>query len=166
MVQGVPIENGCIVNKNPATNEVISRVPCSSPEEVDVMVKRAVAAKSLWAVTPPKERITLLRKGLQELAKKSDLLSETIVKEMGKPLHEAREEVAGAVNKDEYLDILESALEPKKHGNSVVVRQPLGLVTVLSPWNFPADEILLLALPALGSGYVGDIADNIGWRVC
>jgi len=71
------------------------------------------------------------------LAKESELLVKTIVKEMGKPLQEARAEVEGVVDKGEYLDILESALEPKKHGNSVVVRHPLGLAVVLSPWNFP-----------------------------
>lgn len=152
MVQGVPIEDGCIVNRNPATNEVISRVACTTPRQLDTMVKEAVRARSMWAQTPAKDRVSLLRKGLSELSKRSKELAEMIVREMGKPLHEAKEEVDGAVSKDDYFDILEKALEARKHGSSVVVRQPLGVVAVLSPWNFPADEILLLALPALGSG--------------
>jgi acyl-CoA reductase-like NAD-dependent aldehyde dehydrogenase len=75
-----------------------------------------------------------------------------MVQEMGKPLAQAKAEMEGAVAKDDYLDVLVQALEPKEHGTSLVVRQPYGVVAILSPWNFPADEILLLALPALGSG--------------
>jgi acyl-CoA reductase-like NAD-dependent aldehyde dehydrogenase len=153
MVQGVPVENNCLVNLNPATGEEISRVPCTTTEQLDEMVQRASEAqKTSWSKVQSKERIDLLRKGLKEIAKHSDKLAELIVTEMGKPLSEAKEEVEFAVSKDEFLDVLETSLEPKKHGTSVVVRQPLGVVTVLSPWNFPADEILLLVLPALGSG--------------
>lgn len=50
------------------------------------------------------------------------------------------------------MNILQAAQEPTTHGTSVVVRQALGVVVVLSPWNFPVDEILLLALPALAAG--------------
>jgi acyl-CoA reductase-like NAD-dependent aldehyde dehydrogenase len=71
---------------------------------------------------------------------------------MGKPLSEAEAEVAGAVDRDEYLELLCKAQQPEHHGNSLVVRQALGLVVIMSPWNFPVDEILLLALPALGAG--------------
>ena len=152
MVQGVSIDNGCIINRNPATGEEIGRVPITKPDELDEMVARAAESQRAWSQTPAKERISLLRNGLKELATKSEILVNMIVQEMGKPFDQAKEEVEGAVSKDEFLDILQASLEPKKHGSSVVVRQPLGVVTVLSPWNFPADEILLLMLPALGSG--------------
>jgi len=152
MVQGVAIVDGCIVNTNPATGDVISRVPCTTTDELHRMVEQAVQAQATWAQWTVKERVDSLRKGLQALEKESDQLVHLIVREMGKPLAEAREEVAGAVQKDAYLNVLVKALQSKKHGNSLIVRQPLGLVAVLSPWNFPADEILLLLLPALASG--------------
>jgi acyl-CoA reductase-like NAD-dependent aldehyde dehydrogenase len=95
----------------------------------------------------------LLRKGLKALGQHSDNIATLIVQEMGKPLSEAQEEMQGAAHKDEYMTILQAAQEPVTHGtNSVVVRQALGVVVVLSPWNFPVDEILLLALPALAAG--------------
>jgi acyl-CoA reductase-like NAD-dependent aldehyde dehydrogenase len=94
----------------------------------------------------------MLREGLKMLSLRSAQLAETIVGEMGKPLAEAREEVRGATHKDEFLKLLEKSLEPQRRGTSVVVRHPLGVVAVISPWNFPSDEILLLALPALASG--------------
>ena len=153
MVQGVAIEDGKIVNLNPATGKEISRVPCSSLDGVDSMVKKAAAAQKPWSLMPLKDRIQLLRQGLEAIGAHSEKLALLIVEEMGKPITEAREEMQFAVDKADYLGILEASLQPIHHGaNSVVVRQPLGVVTVLSPWNFPCDEILLLVLPALGSG--------------
>jgi len=153
MVQGVSIVDGNIVNLNPATGQEISRVPCTSADSINSMVKTASKAQKAWCLIPLKERIDLLRKGLAEISKHSDKLASLIVEEMGKPIAEAKEEMEFAVGKGDYLDIMEASLKPIHHGeNSVVVRQPLGVVTVLSPWNFPADEILLLVLPALGSG--------------
>lgn len=153
MVQGVPIEDGCIVNKNPATGEVLSKVPCTTLEQLDAAVQAAKAAQLAWSTTlDATQRVDLLRQGLAQLATKGNELAQWIVQEMGKPLAQAQAEVDGAVHKDEYLDLLVTALQPQQHGSSLVLRKPYGVVGILSPWNFPADEILLLALPALGSG--------------
>jgi acyl-CoA reductase-like NAD-dependent aldehyde dehydrogenase len=156
MVQGVPIVNGQIVNQNPATGEVISHVPCSTDADInDMMLKAQTALNTVWGIhMPVHDRIQLLRNGITELTKNSQELVPLIVQEMGKPMSEAQAEVDAAVSKKgEYLDLLESSLQPIRHGqNSLVVRQPIGVVVLLSPWNFPCDEILLLALPALGSG--------------
>ena len=157
MGQGVEINDGKIVNKNPATGEVISRVPCTTLEELDKIVQTAKLAAPGWAAMEASERIDLLKKGLKELSKEASKLQEMITKEMGKPAEEAADEVEGAVGKDEFFEILESALKPKKHGSCLVVRQPLGIVAVMSPWNFPADEILYLVLPSLGSGNTGKL---------
>lgn len=151
MVQGVPIVDGCLVNKNPATGQVISKVPCTPIAELDNMVQRSAEAQVAWSQTAIATRIQLLRDGIDALAK-DESLATTIVAEMGKPLAQAHEEVDCCIDKGEFLDILEASLQPKQFGSSVVVRQAIGVVTVLSPWNFPADEILLLVLPALGSG--------------
>lgn len=152
MGQGVEIEDGCIVNTNPATGEVISRVPCTPIEELDEKVALAKAAAPAWMAMEASERVALLKKGLEQLSTKTEELQQMITKEMGKPLTEAVEEVEEALDKDEFLDILEASLQPKTHGSSVVVRQALGVVAILSPWNYPADEILFLMLPSLGSG--------------
>jgi succinate-semialdehyde dehydrogenase/glutarate-semialdehyde dehydrogenase len=152
MVQGVAVVDGSIINKNPATGEVISRVPCTPLDELDVMIREAKLAQKSWATTPVAKRIQLLRDGLQAIEAKSGQLARCITTEMGKPIAEAREEVEFAVGKAEYLTLLEASLQPQQRGSCTVIRQSLGVVTVLSPWNFPADEILLLLLPALGSG--------------
>lgn len=152
MVQGVLIENGCIVDTNPATGEVISRVPCSTPSEVQEMIQKAKKAQLEWSAKDAKERMSYLRQALKALAEKSDQLAALMVQEMGKPKSEALEEMEGATEKDDFMDILEKAQEPQTFGTSIVVREALGVVVVLSPWNFPCDEILLLALPALAAG--------------
>jgi succinate-semialdehyde dehydrogenase/glutarate-semialdehyde dehydrogenase len=152
MVQGISIENGCIINKNPATNEVISKVPCTTFQALDEMIHRAASSQPAWAQRPAQERINLLKHGLQKLEAQSDKLIELIVQEMGKPWQEALEEVEDACHKDAFLEILLSSLQPKQYLSSRVIRSPLGVVAVLSPWNYPVGEILLLVLPALGSG--------------
>lgn len=152
MVQGVVIENGCIVDTNPATGEVIARVPCTTPEQVDEMVETAKTAQLQWSQKDAKDRMALLRKCLEALSTQSEKLASLMVQEMGKPLSEAQDEMEGAVEKEDFMDILEKAQEPQTFGTSIVIREALGVVVVLSPWNFPVDEILLLALPALAAG--------------
>ena len=163
MGQGVVIEDDAttgykvIVNKNPATGEVISRVPCTSSTELDAMVEKAVAALPEWTAMETSERIRLLKAGIAALnASHAESLPLLITQEMGKPLAQAQEEMEGVVDKDSLFEILEQTLQPKRHENNLVVRQPIGVVAVLSPWNFPADELLLLVLPALGSGNTGE----------
>ncbi len=156
MVQGVVIEDGCLVNKNPATGKVISRVPCTTPSQVDELVANARSAQRAWSTgKTANERMALLRKSLQALSNEADKIANLMVEEMGKPISEAKEEMEGAVEKEEFMDILEKAQEPQTFGSSIVVREALGVVVILSPWNFPCDEILLLALPALAAGNTG-----------
>lgn len=158
MVQAVVIENGHILNTNPATGELISRVPCTSENDVPVLVRNASVALSGWSGTALSDRIAALKNGCDALGSRKNEAVDLITAEMGKVRKEAVEEVEGAVEKDELLELIRSANEDVVLGGeaggsrSVVVRDPLGVVVVLSPWNFPADEILLLALPALAAG--------------
>jgi len=154
MVQGVLIdENNCLVNTNPATGEVISKVKCTTPEELNTIIENAKVAQNEWRKTSLDERIKLLKECISDLAAISDSMVELIVQEMGKPIGEAREEVAYAVeDQDEYFDILSQQIQPKTYGKSTVVRHPYGVVAIMSPWNFPLGEIMLLALPSLASG--------------
>ena len=155
MVQGVEIQDGCLVDLNPATGEVIARVPVSTRPEVESVLERAVdAQRRVWSNKPLDERIRLLVAGIDVLAGSVEDLAGKITEEMGKPLAEAKEEAEGAVDKAELLDLIADANRDELHGGgqSVVVRDPLGVVAVLSPWNYPSDEILLLALPALAAG--------------
>lgn len=153
MVQGVEVDSeGCIVDTNPATGEVIARVKCTQPEDVPAMVARAHAAQPAWAATPLAERAALLKKACASLADRRDELIDTIVKEMGKVRGEATEEVDGAIGRTAYVDEIAAANAPVQIDNGLILRDAHGVVAVCSPWNFPADEPLLLCLPALCAG--------------
>jgi len=153
MGQGIAVEDGYILNKNPATGELISKVPVT--KNVDELVLQSQKGFYSWSNTVGvSDRIEMLKKGLKEMQAQSEHATKMITQEMGKPIAEAIEEFEGATNKDEYFQILHDSLQPIIHGSSTVIRQALGVVVILSPWNYPADEILLLALPALAAGNV------------
>ena len=116
------------------------------------MIQGSAKAQGEWILMSLEDRIELLRQGLKEIAKIADAFVYLIVNEMGKPVAEAREEMQWAVGKDPFLDLLFESLQPQTHGNCTIVRDPFGVVAIMSPWNFPVDEILLLALPSLASG--------------
>lgn len=151
MVQGVAIEDGCLVDTDPATGEVIAKVKCSTPAEIEAAIAAARSAQPAWAATPLAERVALLKAACNDLAAKQVELAALITREMGKVASEAAEEAEGMA-KDDYLDLIAAANAPQQIENGVVVREPHGVVAVCSPWNFPADEALLLTLPALAAG--------------
>jgi len=152
MVQGVVIKDGCLINTNPATGEVISTVPCCTPDELETIVEASLKAQRDWNQISLEDRIDLLRQALQEVSKVSDSFVELIVKEMGKSIMEAKEEMGWAIGKDEFLDLLYDSLRPQTYGDCTIVREAFGVAAIMSPWNFPVDEILLLTLPSLASG--------------
>lgn len=158
MVQGVKIVNGFILNNDPATGELIEPpVAVTTPSELVDVIAKANAAQLAWGDLPLAERIALLRKGTAAVEPIAQELAETITKEMGKISAEATVEVENAIElKGLWLDMIQEANEDVKLGDgnaeSVIVRDPLGVVVVIAPWNFPAGEIPLLALPALGAG--------------
>lgn len=152
MVQGVLIEDGYLVNTNPATGEVISRVKTTSPDELDAMIEISKGAQKSWKALSCEERVQMLKDAIKAVKDVSDDLAKSMVQEMGKPIGEAEDEMSAAVDNDEYMDILLDCIKPKTYGNSTIVRHPYGVVAIMSPWNFPVGEITLLALPSLASG--------------
>ncbi|KAL7446209.1 hypothetical protein ACHAXM_010312 [Skeletonema potamos] len=161
MVQGVLIENGVIQNINPATGELIEpTVSVTSPEQLDVIIKAANASQPSWSARTLSERIAAIRQGLASVEPIADELASVITQEMGKISAEAKLEVSNAIAlKDSWLDMVKEANKDVHLGGgeegkaeSVIVRDPLGVVAVISPWNFPAGEIPFLAIPALAAG--------------
>lgn len=180
MVQGVLIKDGIIQNINPSTGEIIEpSVAVTTPSELDEVIRKANKAQDTWGEVPLSERISLLRKAVANVENFSDRLCETITAEMGKVMAEAKSEVEDAVAlKDEWLDLIEEAnqdvhLGGDKEGKpeSIIIRDPFGVVVVLSPWNFPVGEIPLLVLPALAAGNTvivkpSEVTPLCGYLVC
>ena len=150
MVQGVSIEKGYIVNINPATGEAIQpKVKVSTNAEVDAAVAAAGKAQAAWTQRSLAERTELVKKAVKEIGVDKAGLARQITIEMGKTLAESEEEVDDNADKDDYCELVRQANEPEIHGGSVIHRHAHGVVSVCAPWNYPVEEIVLLAVPAL-----------------
>jgi acyl-CoA reductase-like NAD-dependent aldehyde dehydrogenase len=139
---------------NPATEEVAGVIPAGTPEDVDRAVAAARAAFDSWAATSVDERIKYLVRIQEGLAARLDEVAQTIVIEMGAPLGFATQVQAGLP-----LAVLGSiaALLPtfpfeEELGNSLVVREPIGVVAAITPWNYPLHQVVAKLAPALGAG--------------
>ena len=146
------IEQGHIVDTNPATGAVIQRVRVSTPSEIDAAVAAARTAQPSWNARPLHERTELVKQACSALAGKRQQLAKLITAEMGKTLAESLEEVDDNIDMSAYCDLVQQANAPEVDGGSLIVRHPHGVVAVCAPWNYPVEEIVLLCVPALIAG--------------
>src|SRR5438105_3754197 len=129
---------------NPATAELLARTPLSSPADVDAAVQAAAAAFPAWRRTPPGERIRYLFKLRNLLEDNIDELSRIITTENGKTFAEAKAEMRRAIENVEVACGIPTMmqgynLEDVTPGvDEMQLRQPLGVVAAITPFNFPA----------------------------
>src|SRR5271166_5885010 len=129
---------------NPATAEVIARVPMSTAAEVDAAVESAELVKNPWRRTPPGERVQYLFALKQLLEDNIDELARTVVMENGKTFAEAKGEVRRAIENVEVACGIPTLmkgynLEDVASGiDETMIRQPLGVTAAITPFNFPA----------------------------
>jgi len=129
--------------KNPATQETLTNVPLSTAEDVNAAVNAAAAAYPDWRRTPPEERIQPLFKLKQLLEDHLDELSRTITQENGKTLSESKGELRRAIENVEVACGIPTLmqgynLEDVARGiDETMIRQPLGVVAAITPFNFP-----------------------------
>jgi aldehyde dehydrogenase (NAD+) len=140
---------------NPATEEVIGSVPAGTAADADAAVRAAASAFESWAATPLAERVAAVRRVNDGLRERADELAATIVAEVGTPIAFAsRVQVVNPVGiTDGVLAEVEAgALDPVTVGNSTVVREPIGVVAAITPWNFPLQQMVAKVTPALVAG--------------
>jgi succinate-semialdehyde dehydrogenase/glutarate-semialdehyde dehydrogenase len=143
---------------NPATGEILGTVPMMTANETRRAIEAAKAAFIDWSRKPAKERSLLLRRWHDLIMSNVDDLGALMTAEQGKPLAEAKGEVAYAASfiewfgeeaKRVYGDTIPS---PWTDRRLVVIKQPIGVCAAITPWNFPAAMIARKAGPALASG--------------
>lgn len=128
---------------NPATAETITEVPLGGKDDVDAAVEAAAAAFPGWRRTPPEERIQFLFKLKQSMEDHFDEIGRLITMENGKTLTEAKAEVRRAIENVEVATGVTTLmqgynLEDVAHGiDEIMIRQPLGVVAAICPFNFP-----------------------------
>ncbi|MFY9792097.1 MAG: aldehyde dehydrogenase family protein [Candidatus Sulfotelmatobacter sp.] len=152
-----------ISSVNPATGEVLRELECASESEVCVAVARAQAAQASWAAIGVRSRIAILREFQHRLHEKKSEIAEAITREAGKPVVEAlTTEVLVVLDAARFLiDHAYRLLrdEPLPHGNlatklkrGLLVREPYGVVGIISPWNYPFSIPATETLAALAAG--------------
>lgn len=139
---------------NPSTEEVYLTIPRSSPEDVDAAIQAAFDAKELWKNTPLDERITLLSKALQYMEENQQDLALAISREMGSPISSAlKVQVQGPLrNFGNYLALAEETPFVEEHQGYLLYRDPVGVVSCMTPWNYPLNQVIQKVIPALVTG--------------
>ena len=145
---------GTIDADHAATEEAITRIPEGDEADVDAAVAAARAAFDGWSTTPAAERAEALRRISAELGKRADDIAMAIATEVGMPLKMARRvQTDGPVaNWAAYAKVTEGFEFEKRVGSSLVLREPIGVVGCITPWNFPLNQITLKVAPAIGAG--------------
>jgi len=146
-----------IVTINPASGVQLASYPAMTPEQIDAALDAAAAAQRAWAGEDFKVRSEILRTAAGLLRERDDELALLITREMGKPLAEARAEVHKcATGLEFYADNAHSFLADEFYETSAdrswVSYEPVGVVLVVMPWNFPLWQVFRFAAPALMAG--------------
>jgi succinate-semialdehyde dehydrogenase/glutarate-semialdehyde dehydrogenase len=144
--------------ENPATGERIGQVPDMDAEDTRRAIEAAHAAWPAWRAKTAKERAQVLRRWFDLMMTHHEDLARIMTIEQGKPLAESRGEIAYAASfvewfseeaKRVYGDIIP---EPSHDRRLVVVKEPIGVVAAITPWNFPSAMITRKCAPALAAG--------------
>ncbi len=137
-----------------ATGELYATVPVGTVAEANAAVDAAAAAFTAWSNTSPKERSEFLQRISERLAERSDDIAETIAHEVGMPLMLAKGIQVGlpiATFADNARRAADFAWE-QEVGNSTLVREPVGVVAAITPWNYPLHQIANKVAAALAAG--------------
>ena len=143
---------------DPSTEEVIARVPAGSTDDVDRAVAAAVAAKDDWARLLPKARSEVLHKIADRLADNADLLVRLESANTGKPRPVSQEDVDGTIDTFRFMAGALRATTTMAAGDyaenhlSVILREPLGVIGVVTPWNYPLLMAAWKIAPILAAG--------------
>ena len=150
-----PASTGVIEVVDPSTEEVCGHVPAGTPADANAAVAAARAAFDAgWGATTPAERAGYLTALADALEPRIDELGTLMATEMGMPLPLARMIQAGlpVANLRAQVDLMDEVTWEERVGNSLVVREPVGVVAAITPWNYPLHQIMCKVAPALAAG--------------
>ncbi|HYF45600.1 MAG TPA: aldehyde dehydrogenase family protein, partial [Acidimicrobiales bacterium] len=146
--------SGSIEVVNASTEQVMGSIPEGTAEDVDKAVAAAKAAFETWGMTEPEERGKFIQRIHEGLAARSEEIAQVISEEMGMPLMWANMIQAGLPvgNMANFVQVLSDFPWEERIGNSLVVREPVGVVGAITPWNYPLHQIVAKVAPALAAG--------------
>ena len=139
---------------DPATEEVCGRISLGSEADVDSAVAAARRAFESFSRTTREERMALLEAILEEYDRRYDDIAEAIMDEMGAPWGLAKDAQAasGPQHIGAALESLRTYPFEERHGSTLIVREPIGVCGLITPWNWPMNQIACKVGPALAAG--------------
>ncbi|MDK9762517.1 aldehyde dehydrogenase family protein [Vibrio sp. D420a] len=139
---------------DPSNGELLGEVENSTTEQVNAAVARANVAQKLWRKTPLPERARIINSAYQAIDHLTDSFSELLAREMGKDIRRAAGEAGGAVYMGQHYaqDAARALTTRQLSGGTELQYRPLGVVGVISPWNYPVMMANNLIVPALVAG--------------
>jgi aldehyde dehydrogenase (NAD+) len=149
-----PIEPRTLDVVNPATEQVYGRISLGSAADVDAAVAAAKRAFESYSQTTREERMALLQSILDIYARRHDEVAEAIMEEMGAPWKLAKD--AQAASGPQHIKAALTALKDypfeERIGTTLVVKEPIGVCGMITPWNWPMNQIAVKVAPALAAG--------------
>src|SRR5699024_4997729 len=143
---------------NPETKEIIGKTPSVTEEDVKLAIKAASDAFDSWSTTVPSERAVHLDDWANNILENKDSLARILSEEQGKPLHESAGEIEGCAQfikwyAEEGKRIYGEIIPPSNSNQRIsVIKQPIGVCGLITPWNFPGAMIARKVAPALAAG--------------
>lgn len=139
---------------NPATEEAIATISLGSAADVDKAVAAASKAFESYSEIPPEDRLALLRRIIDIYQSKAAEMAETISQEMGAPISLAQkaQAPAGLAHFKEIVKVLEHFQFEELQGTTLMRKEPIGVCAMITPWNWPMNQIGCKVAPALAAG--------------
>ncbi len=139
---------------NSTTEEVMGRIPEGTADDVDKAVKAAKAAFPGWAATSKEERGKYLQRITEGLTARMQEIGTVVSQEVGMPINLSNMIQAGLpiMTFSSMADVVDKFAFEEQIGNSLIVREPVGVVGAITPWNYPLHQIAAKVAPALAAG--------------
>jgi aldehyde dehydrogenase (NAD+) len=149
-----PAGKGMLDVINSTTEEVMGRIPEGNAEDINRAVAAASAAFERWSMTSAAERSGFLQKIAEGLVARQSEIAAVIASEVGMPLPLATMVQAGmpAMVMGSYAKMLSEYSFEEQIGNSLVVKEPVGVIGCITPWNYPLHQVVAKVAPALAAG--------------
>jgi aldehyde dehydrogenase (NAD+) len=149
-----PVEPSTADIENPATEQVAGRISIGSAADVDKAVTAARRAFKTWSVTTVAERLEILNAILAEAQNRAAELAEAVTEEMGAPAGLASGPQVGLLfgHLTTAIAALETFSFSEQRGDTTIVKEPIGVCGLITPWNWPLNQISVKVFPALATG--------------
>lgn len=139
---------------NPYTETICGQVPSANEADANAAVMAARNAFEAWAATAPEKRAAIIQRLAQKLMEYTDEISQTITMELGMPISMSTSIQSGLPtgSMSSYVDLAKNFQIREEIGNSIVIKEPAGVCTFITPWNYPLHQIVGKVAPALAAG--------------